>query len=64
MDETTEQETTFTCDHCGWTFLQGWSDEEAQAEARENWGGDLPDEERAILCNGCYREFIGWMQDG
>lgn len=57
-----EDAETFTCEHCKATFPKAWSDDEAEAEARQNWGGDLPLEEKAVVCEDCYRKFIGWMQ--
>lgn len=51
----------FTCDMCGGTFEQGWPDEEAEAE----WEGlfkELSEEEkedRAVLCDVCYKVVMG-----
>lgn len=49
---------TYTCADCGGTFTEGWSDEEAQAEAVKNFGvrGDAPG--MAKVCDGCYREIM------
>lgn len=45
---------TYTCAHCGWTGEKGWSDEEAEAEAQQNFGGPLDPDDRAIICDDCY----------
>jgi hypothetical protein len=52
---------TFTCASCGDTFDKGWSDEEAAAEAQENFPGiDIgnPDE-ASVVCDDCYRHIMG-----
>jgi len=51
----------FRCDNCGETFRSGWSDEEAEAEMRSDWG-DLPEQERAVICSGCHAEFVWWAR--
>ncbi len=64
---------TFTCDNCGKTFDSDWSDEEAAAEAQENFPGlDITDpDESGVVCDDCYQrimsraraeapEAIGW----
>ena len=48
----------FTCAQCGRRFPRLGPDEEAQAEALENFGvrGDAPG--MAIVCDDCYREIM------
>jgi DNA-directed RNA polymerase subunit RPC12/RpoP len=49
--------TTYTCDECGGTFKRDWSDEEALEESRILFG-DIPEEERAIVCDMCYKRIM------
>jgi DNA-directed RNA polymerase subunit RPC12/RpoP len=55
---------TYTCAHCGGTFESGWSDEDANAEALENWG--VTDASRrddmAEICDDCHAEFTEWLK--
>lgn len=51
---------TFKCERCKGTFEKAWSDAEADAEMREVFGA-LSDEERATVCDDCYRE-VGAFQ--
>lgn len=45
---------TFTCAVCGGTFPKAWTDEEAEEEAVRAGFGDVPAEERALVCDVCY----------
>lgn len=49
----------YTCDNCGRTFEKTWSDDDALAEATELFG-EIPPEERAIVCDDCWREIMAW----
>ena len=53
--KTTEE---FTCEHCGETFENDWSDKEALKEA-EQWGKNPPGG-LSIICDDCYNKFMGW----
>jgi hypothetical protein len=55
---------TFTCESCGGTFDKVWSDEEAAAEAEENFPGlDVSDPaEAGVVCDDCYRHIMARMQ--
>lgn len=44
----------YRCAACGDIFLSSWSDEEADAES-ELLFGPLPPEERAVVCEDCFR---------
>lgn len=47
----------FTCDCCGRTFPYDpdWSEEDVNAEARENFGVDITqDPTMATVCDDCY----------
>lgn len=55
-------ERKFTCAHCGGVFTIGWSEEEAEAEAREFFGYEVPEEQREELCDDCYGEFRKWAE--
>ncbi len=45
---------TYTCARCHRTFETGWSDEEAMAECKANFG-EMRKEELAIICDDCYK---------
>ena len=51
---------TYTCASCGETFESGWSDEEAAAEAQENFPGiDVSDPaEAGVVCDDCYEHIM------
>ena len=55
---------TFTCDNCGETHEKGWSDEEAAAEAQENFPGiDIASRDEAgVVCDACYGYIMGRAQ--
>lgn len=44
--------TTYTCEECEETFEADWSDDEAQAEARELFPG-VHQEDMAVVCEDC-----------
>lgn len=46
---------TFKCAHCGGTFGEGWSEEEATAEAKAAFGKSLNIETCAVVCDDCYK---------
>ena len=48
----------FTCAQCGGTFDKEWSDEEALAEAAENFG-EIDDP--VVICDDCYKRMIAWL---
>lgn len=48
---------TYVCDECGETYEAGWSDEEAIAEMKKEFG-DIPKEDRAIVCDHCYNQLM------
>lgn len=56
----------YTCENCGGdcgTFEsedRAWSDADAEAEARALFG-NLPESERTVLCDDCYRRFKAWL---
>ncbi len=49
----------YACAHCGETYKKGWSEKEATAEAKANWG-DLPDDDKAVVCDDCFKKFMAW----
>ena len=58
--ETTQLEPTgikpieYTCVICGGVFLNGWSEEEANAEFAKNYpSSDINDTE--VVCDDCYK---------
>jgi hypothetical protein len=50
---------TFTCDKCHGTFPKGWTEEEARAEAKANFGA-AANGPCGVLCDDCHREFMAW----
>lgn len=59
----TEIQEEYTCEMCGETYIKGWSNEEAKAEAEENFPGmDLTDS--GLVCNDCYNEYCKKQLEG
>lgn len=52
----------FQCAKCHRVFEKGWSDEERIKEQIENGWGDLKEEEQAIVCDDCYKDFMIWYK--
>jgi len=50
---------TFKCEACGWLFESEWSEEEAQAEMKENFSEPIPEANQAIVCDACYEKALG-----
>lgn len=46
---------SFTCAHCGGTFIKGWTDEEALTAAARDFP-DLKPQDAAVICEDCYRK--------
>ena len=51
----------YCCELCGGTFKKGWSDKEAKAEAKANFGNMEPEEE-SIVCEDCYQVLMKWLE--
>lgn len=51
----------FTCEACHKTLPKGWTDEEARAEAADNFPGMDPDDtaQAGVVCDDCYRKMMG-----
>ncbi len=50
----------YQCDHCKGEFKKGWTEEEAIAEFRKApW--NIPNDEKAVLCQDCFEEFKQWF---
>ena len=50
---------TFTCANCGETHEKSWSDEEAAAEAQENFPGiNVDSAEAGVVCDACYEHIM------
>jgi hypothetical protein len=60
IDETGERVSygEFRCALCGGEFRKAWPEDEALEEQREVFG-EVPDEERAVVCDDCYRRVMG-----
>ncbi len=53
---------SYTCEACGGTFTAKWTEAEAAAEARDNFG-DLAAADSAVVCDDCYQAMAktyGW----
>lgn len=46
---------TYICAICKGEFLKTWIDEEALAEMR-SYFGEVPEAQRSIVCNDCFRK--------
>lgn len=51
----------YTCANCGNEYESGWTEAEAEAEAKANWGA-LAEKDREVVCDDCYRKFMGWYE--
>ncbi len=51
MEKTKEM---YVCDACHQTYEKGWSDDEADLEAKELHGKTSKDEDIAIVCDDCF----------
>lgn len=52
---------TYTCDMCGQVYEKAWTDDEAMAEAEENFGPEITQADPsqiAIVCDDCYQAAI------
>jgi hypothetical protein len=57
---------TFRCDRCHGEFdkdTENWSDDDAEIEARNTFG-EIPEDERAIVCHDCYELIMMAIQLG
>lgn len=52
----------YVCGGCGGEFLTTVSDEAAAAEAEQLFGKPVPEEDREVLCDDCYRKFVAWFE--
>lgn len=50
----------FTCDGCGGTFPNAWSEEDAIAERDRAFPEGIPPEEQAALCHDCWLLVRSW----
>ncbi len=49
------------CEDCGvqCAFNTAWSDDDAQAEYEKLFQETSKDDERVVLCDSCYKKFLG-----
>ena len=52
----------FQCQACGETFEKGCTDEQAFTEMKKEFG-DIPEENQAVICEKCYKEFMKWYNE-
>lgn len=55
----------FQCAKCKRIFDKGWTDDEAEAEANQNFPGlDCNNAaEAAIICDDCYNAMMAWLRN-
>jgi len=55
---------SYKCAHCQETFNEGWSDEEANVEALENFGvvEASKNASMARICDECYKAMKPWLK--
>jgi hypothetical protein len=48
----------YQCAHCGNVYEKGWTDEEAEKEAAENFGKPTNEwrDNVAVICDDCYQK--------
>ena len=49
----------YKCDMCKDIFKETWSNEEALEEMKDIFG-TVPEEERAIVCDDCYKKIMNY----
>lgn len=52
---------SYTCANCGGVFAFARSDDEARAEAVENFGANVFSQPVDVICDDCYLEFMPWF---
>ena len=52
------KKTTYICAECGGEFTEGWSDEEAHAEAIKTFGVRGDASGMAKVCDDCYKAIM------
>ncbi len=57
MEKQTLKANEYQCAQCGGIFEKGWSDEEANKEAKEKFP-NLKQLDSEIVCDDCYKELI------
>lgn len=53
----------YTCDHCHGRFRTVTPEGDALAEAEQIFGEPLPPDDRAVLCDPCWRKFMVWFEE-
>jgi hypothetical protein len=52
----------YTCAVCKGVFTESWTEEEAMAEMHNNFGEDFNRDDCEVICDDCYKEFMGWHE--
>jgi DNA-directed RNA polymerase subunit RPC12/RpoP len=57
---------TYTCAACGQTFNNGWTDADAEREAKQVFGvsGARHRSDMAVVCDDCYKAMIAAYPPG
>jgi threonine synthase len=53
---------SYTCENCGGTFEDEWTEAEAVAEYRKLFPADEKLEEAVPICDPCYEEITAWAR--
>jgi len=53
---------TYTCAECGDAFTSDTTDEEIEREVAKVWG-EIPEEERATVCEVCFQAILARMNE-
>jgi len=49
----------YTCEHCRGEFIATTDDKQELSETRRLFG-DVPEEDRARICDACFEEMMSW----
>jgi hypothetical protein len=53
---------TYHCASCGGVFRKGWTEAEAEAEYRRDFG-HLGSVKRCEICDDCYARLMTWLRE-
>lgn len=53
----------YECENCGETFESEWTEEEAIAEAKKNFGDDWDMSDKCSICDDCYNTLMRCSQN-
>lgn len=53
---------TYVCENCGGTFESDWGEDEALAETSQLFGFLPVEDDRAVICDDCFKQFRVWAE--